>query len=84
MFKRMELAKEALDIFIRSLPMGCTFSVISFGFRWKSLDFPKEHVTNIRLTDPSKEWATEKISQFTADYGGTNILDPLKAAQTQF
>lgn len=39
MFKRMELAKEALDIFIRSLPMECTFSIISFGNKHNMLDY---------------------------------------------
>lgn len=27
----MEQAKEALTIFLRSLPIGCRFSIISFG-----------------------------------------------------
>ena len=32
-------AKDALEIFIRSLPIGCTFSIISFGSRheWMAL-----------------------------------------------
>ena len=30
-YDRMRIAREALDIFIRSLPPGCTFSIISFG-----------------------------------------------------
>jgi Mg-chelatase subunit ChlD len=28
---RMEIAIEALDLFIRSLPQGCKFSILSFG-----------------------------------------------------
>ena len=34
---RMKLAKEALDIFIRSLPKGSKFSIISFGTLFDSL-----------------------------------------------
>lgn len=28
---RMELTREALNLFVQSLPIGCTFSIISFG-----------------------------------------------------
>ena len=37
---RMESAKDALKIFIRSLPTGCTFSVCSFGtmITWMNLN----------------------------------------------
>ena len=31
--KRMDAARDALKIFIRSLPTGCRFSVLSFGSR---------------------------------------------------
>ena len=31
---RMEAAKNALTLFIRSLPEGCIFSIISFGSRF--------------------------------------------------
>lgn len=31
---RIEKAKEALALFVRSLPIGCRFTVISFGSRY--------------------------------------------------
>ena len=34
---RMEAAKDALKLFIRSLPVGCTFSVHSFGSRFSNM-----------------------------------------------
>jgi hypothetical protein len=34
---RMKVAKEAMDLFIRSLPKGCKFSIISFGSHWEAL-----------------------------------------------
>ena len=34
---RIEKAKEALALFIRSLPVGCHFSVISFGSKHTTL-----------------------------------------------
>ena len=35
-FGRIERARDALTIFIRSLPVGCRFSILSFGskFTW--------------------------------------------------
>ena len=36
--RRIEVAKEALDLFIRSLPKGSKFSVISFGSSWTALN----------------------------------------------
>ena len=29
--RRMEITKEALKIFIQSLPVGCTFAILGFG-----------------------------------------------------
>ena len=34
---RIATAREALSLFIRSLPTGCKFSVISFGSHWDCL-----------------------------------------------
>ena len=36
---RMESAIEALKIFIRSLPAGCRFSIISFGSNFTYLEY---------------------------------------------
>ena len=35
---RMEIAKDALTLFIRSLPAGSKFSIISFGSSWNALN----------------------------------------------
>ena len=35
--KRMQIAREACILFMRSLPEGCKFSIISFGSRWTPL-----------------------------------------------
>ena len=36
---RMQSAIDALKLFVRSLPIGCCFSVISFGSRFSNLEY---------------------------------------------
>jgi uncharacterized protein YegL len=69
----IERAKEALILFIKSLPIDSYFNVISFGSDYafmesKSTKFSKESV----------EKAIGLISKFDADMGGTEILSALK------
>lgn len=59
---RMELAKEAMDLFIRSLPMGCTFTIISFGCNFDALSFKGE--TIMVLNDDTREYATTQVKTF--------------------
>jgi hypothetical protein len=37
--RRMEITKEALKLFIQSLPVGCTFAILSFGSQSKFVPF---------------------------------------------
>ena len=36
-YDRIEKAKKALELFIRSLPIGCTFSIVSYGSHYELL-----------------------------------------------
>lgn len=77
--KRIGLARDALTLFMRSLPNACSFSVISFGSpKYEALrqDSPVE-----LYNDSTRDMAINKISSFEADFGMTDILSPLKAAQ---
>lgn len=56
---RMETAKEALSLFIRSLPSDSKFSVISFGSHWDCL---KPDI--LTLNDETKNMAVGKIDTF--------------------
>lgn len=38
MSRRMPIAIEALTLFLRSLPDGCKFSILSFGNEWRPLN----------------------------------------------
>ncbi|CAI6098907.1 unnamed protein product [Clonostachys chloroleuca] len=68
----------ALHIFLRSLPAGVKFNICSFGtkhtFIWeRSQGYDQECF----------EEAKKHIESFEADYGGTNIFDPLEATFEQ-
>lgn len=73
---RIESAKSALKIFIRSLPTGCSFQIISFGTLNSS--FRPEVV---KYSESSMRDALEHIDNIGADMGGTNIMHPLESAQ---
>ncbi len=64
--KRIEKAKEALILFIKSLPEDTFFNIISFGYESISL-FPK----SVRYTDFQVEKAVKAIKAMNADMGGT-------------
>ena len=71
---RISVAKEALKLFVRSIPPGSMFNVVSFGskFKWLFRD-----VTYYDKT--SFEYAIDTIDRFRADMGGTEIYMPLKS-----
>ena len=66
-------ACEALSLFIRSLPPNSKFNVISFGSKYE-LMFGSSKVYN---NDTMNE-ALDKIKKFDADFGGTELLPPIK------
>lgn len=69
---RIELAKEAAILFIKSLPMNTTFNIISFGSRYEAM-FPEP----VAYWDEYMSLAIRQIETFDADMGGTNIYDSL-------
>ena len=73
--KRIENARNCMDIFIRSLPIKCKFNIIKFGSKYKSLFEKIEPYseTNVQI-------ALDLIQETKADMGGTNILSALTKA----
>ena len=73
----MEKARDALLIFIRSLPTDCRFSICSFGteFTWMKSTNGKDVIP---YDEENQSKALEEIAKFTADHGDTDILTPLK------
>ena len=58
---RMRLANEALTIFIRSLPVGCRFSVYSFGDRFTWMKQKGDDRNVLAYKENTIEFAINKI-----------------------
>jgi len=79
--EKMETTKQALILFIKSLPSDSLFEVISFGDYYKCLS---EKITSkgtkiqgtsaISYTDDNVEKAIKLIKGFSASMGGTEIF----------
>lgn len=68
----------ALMVFVKSLPLGVRFNILAFGNSFKAL-WPKSQAYN----EVNMKAAIKFIGTFRADYGGTEILLPVKAAFEQ-
>ena len=73
MHQRIKLARQALILFLQSLPAGSKFNVCSYG-SWHDSIFPGRSVD---YNDDNMETAITKIAEFAANYGGTKIYEPL-------
>ena len=79
--KKMDMTKEALKLFIQSLPAGCMFEIISFGTRYTVSSKGKSGYHN---DDKSVKQIKAEIDLYTADMGGTEIYEPLKFTVQDF
>jgi von Willebrand factor A domain-containing protein 5 len=69
----IETAKKALMLFIRSIPPGSRFNIISFGSTFQGMfSEPAEY------TQDTLEYAIDQVKGFDADFGGTEIYQPLE------
>ena len=73
MYNTINLAREALQLFLYSLPAQSKFNVCSYGSRFKFM-FPERSVD---YNDQNLQTAIDQISTFNADFGGTQIYEPL-------
>jgi len=67
-------AKKALGLFLHSLPADCYFNIFSFGSRFDSL-----FETSMKYDDNTLLKAKEHVQSMEANYGGTDIYEPLGA-----
>lgn len=70
---RIEKAKEALFLFLKSLPVDSYFNIISFGSKSESM-FPSSERNSIKAI----ESAILAVKNMTANMGGTEIFQPLQ------
>ena len=69
----IKLVKNALLLFIKSLPKGSYFQFIGFGDRYK-----KYNSIPVEYEEENIRYIIEIIKNLEADMGGTNIGSPLK------
>jgi hypothetical protein len=75
---RIDLAKQALLVFLKSLPVGVKFNICSFGWSHSFL-WPKSVTYNQR----NLEEAVRHAGTLEANYGGTEMLRPVEATIQQ-
>ncbi|KAF1951607.1 hypothetical protein CC80DRAFT_597319 [Byssothecium circinans] len=74
----IELARQALLVFLKSLPVGVMFNICSFGSNHSFL-WPK----SVAYSQATLDEAVNHVSSFSADFGGTEMLEPLKSTIEQ-
>jgi hypothetical protein len=72
--KRIPHLKAALQIFLKSLPLGVKFNICSFGTHHELLFKPG----SVSYDASSVDKATKYVDDFAANYGGTEMYQPVK------
>ena len=73
---RIPLAREAMLLFLRSLPVDSHFNIIRFGSDYDVL-FKSETMTAV-YNETTATQAERVIRSMQANFGGTELLEPLK------
>ncbi|CAF3098121.1 unnamed protein product [Rotaria sp. Silwood2] len=68
------LAREAMLLFLKSLPMNCHFNIIRFGSTHQALF----HEITAICNEKNAQQAEQLTNQLQADLGGTELLKPLQ------
>jgi hypothetical protein len=75
---RINLARQALLVFLKSLPVGVKFNICSFGWSHSFL-WPK----SVTYNQTNLEEAVRHAGTLEANFGGTDILRPVEATIQQ-
>ncbi|CAF1362603.1 unnamed protein product [Adineta ricciae] len=71
---KIELARQAMLLFLKSLPVNCHFNIVRFGSNHQSL-FPETTAVYNEVNAQNAEQLTKTMK---ADLGGTELLSPLQ------
>ncbi|XP_075695941.1 von Willebrand factor A domain-containing protein 5A-like isoform X2 [Rhinoderma darwinii] len=71
--QRIQSAKETLVLLLKSLPLGCYFNIFGFGSHFESF-----FTESTEYTQQTMEKAVKQVNEMKANFGGTEILRPLK------
>ncbi len=74
---KMETTKEAVILFLKSLPSDAHFDIVSFGSNF--VHMCKESSDGFAYTDKNVERAIAEVRSMYADMGGTEIYEPLQS-----
>jgi uncharacterized protein with von Willebrand factor type A (vWA) domain len=70
----IQLASLALQVMVQSLPYGSKFNIVSFG---SNHEFMFEQ--SVEYNEQNLHTAINKLKGFKANFGGTEILAPIRA-----
>ena len=74
MEETIKLARQALQLFIQSLPFGAKFQIVSYG---SSFHFLFKGVRSVEYNEKNLLNAFNEVEKFEANLGGTDIFSPL-------
>ena len=61
---------------MQSLTLGSTFQIVSYGSKF---EFLFKDQRSVEYNDENFQYAFNMVAGFNADFGGTEILQPLEA-----
>lgn len=77
----MDMTKEALKLFLQSLPEGSFYDIVSFGSKFFATGKKRMGLIN----DDANIKSTKKdVDRYIANMGGTAIFDPLSYSINEF
>lgn len=79
--KKMDMTKEALKLFIQSLPPGSMFEIVSFGSKYTLSSKSKQGYMN---DNKSVTAIKQEIDSYSSNMGGTEIYEPLSFITFEF